>query len=442
MRAFDDHRPPDPDLIRDCIHCGFCLPTCPSYLVWGEEMDSPRGRIVLMRHGLEPDSTMDPIAIHFDRCLGCMACVTSCPSGVRYDLLIEATRPQVERNTRRPLSERAFRRACFEVFTHPGRLRALLPLTVAARRLRLEERLRPRLGRFPRLAALAHLTPDVSLRPLWRRLPVRTPARAGAGGVPRGRVGFLQGCVQRVFFAGVNEATVRVLAAEGFEVFAPPAPRCCGALPLHSGAEPEALALARETIAAFEGCDAVAVNAAGCGSAMKDYGHLLSDDPEWADRAAAFSAKVKDVTELLAATEADGNGRARRHPLPLRVAYHDSCHLAHAQGVRSQPRALLRDIPGLELAEPANWEVCCGSAGIYNLLQPEAAAELGRRKVKNLTDTGAEAIVAGNPGCTLQIATHLADAGRAVPIYHPMELLDASIRGTTLPKAPKGGRHG
>jgi glycolate oxidase iron-sulfur subunit len=458
LRAFDDHRPPDPELVKDCIHCGFCLPTCPSYLVWGEEMDSPRGRIVLMRQGMEPGSDMGPIATHFDRCLGCMACVTACPSGVRYDRLIEATRPQVERNTRRPFSERAFRRACFELFTHPGRLRALVPLTVAARRLGLDERLRPHLGRFPRLAALAGLAPDVRLRSLWRRLPIRTPARAG-GGASRARVGFLQGCVQRVFFPGVNEATVRVLSAEGFEVFTPPVPRCCGALMLHSGAEPEALGLARETIAAFEDCDAVVVNAAGCGSAMKDYGHLLSDDPAWADRAAAFSAKVRDVTELLTETDPGGNlgghprapgnlgghprapgsPRASRHPLPLRAAYHDACHLAHAQGVRSQPRALLGTIPGLELAEPAEWEVCCGSAGIYNLLQPEAAGELGRRKAANLAATGAEAIVAGNPGCTLQIAAHLAATGRSVPIYHPVELLDASIRGTTL---PKGGPHG
>ena len=440
MRAFDDHRPPDPDLIKDCIHCGFCLPTCPSYLVWGEEMDSPRGRIVLMRQGLEPGSTMDPIARHFDRCLGCMACVTACPSGVRYDRLIEATRPQVDRNTHRPWTERAFRRACFELFTHPGRLRALAPLAVAARRAGLEERLRPRLGRFPRLAALGGLSPDVRLRSLWRRLPIRTPA-ATAGppgaGPTRGRVGFLQGCVQRVFFSGVNQATVRVLAAEGFEVFAPPAPRCCGALMLHSGAEPEALGLARETIAAFEDCDAVVVNAAGCGSAMKDYGVLLSDDPAWAERAAAFSAKVRDVTELL--TEPGSEPQAPRHPLSLRAAYHDACHLAHAQGVRSQPRALLRGIPGLELAEPAEWEVCCGSAGIYNLLEPEAAAELGRRKAANLAATGAEAVVAGNPGCTLQIGAHLAATGRSLPVYHPVELLDASIRGTTL---PKGGRHG
>jgi glycolate oxidase iron-sulfur subunit len=439
VRAFDLHRPPDPDLIKDCIHCGFCLPTCPSYLVWGEEMDSPRGRIVLMRQGLEPGSAMDPIALHFDRCLGCMACVTACPSGVRYDRLIEATRPQVERNTHRPWTERAFRRACFELFAHPGRLRALAPLAVAARRTGLEEQLRPWLGRFPRLAALARLAPDVRLPSLWQRLPARTPATtgvAGAGG-SRGRVGFLQGCVQRVFFSGVNEATVRVLSAEGFEVFAPPAPRCCGALMLHSGAEPEALGLARDTIAAFEPCDAVVVNAAGCGSAMKDYGELLSDDPTWAERAAAFSAKVRDVTELL--TEPGSEPRTPRHPLPIRAVYHDACHLAHAQGVRSQPRALLRGIPGLELAEPAEWEVCCGSAGLYNLFQPGAAAELGRRKAANVAATGADVVVAGNPGCTLQIAAHLAATGRSLPVYHPVELLDASIRGTTL---PKGGRHG
>jgi glycolate oxidase iron-sulfur subunit len=389
-------------------------------------MDSPRGRIVLMRHGLEPGSAMDSIALHFDRCLGCMACVTACPSGVRYDHLIEATRPQVERNHRRPWAERAFRRACFELFTHPGRLRAAAVVAVAARRSGLESGLRQRLARFPRLATLSGLAPDVSLRAAWRRLPAYTPH---AGGALRGRVGLLQGCVQRVFFSEVNAATVRVLAAEGFDVVAPALPRCCGALLLHSGAEPEGLDLARATIDAFEGCDYVAVNAAGCGSSMKDYAHLLSDDPAWAERAAAFSAKVRDVTELLA-EEQPG---AARHPLRLRVAYHDACHLAHAQGVRAQPRALLRAIPGLELADPAEWEVCCGSAGIYNLLQPEAAAELGRRKAANLAATDPDAVVAGNPGCALQIASHLAAAGRPVPVYHPIELLDASIRGRSLP---------
>jgi glycolate oxidase iron-sulfur subunit len=411
--AFDSHRPPADDDVRTCIHCGFCLPTCPTYVLWGEEMDSPRGRIVLMRQGLEAGSDMDAMAVHFDRCLGCMACVTACPSGVRYDRLIEATRPQVERHHRRSFRERAFRRACFELFTHPGRMRALVPLASLAGRLR-PERL-PWLDRFPRLAAATRLTPDVSLSSAWRRLPAHTPAQ----GARRGGVGLLQGCVARVLFPAVNEATVRVLAAEGFDVAAPAAPRCCGALQLHSGAEPEALALAKATITAFEGCDSVVVNAAGCGSAMKDYGRLLADDPDWAERAAAFSAKVRDVTELLAEVEP----RAPRRPLPLHVAYHDACHLAHAQGVRAQPRALLAGIPRLDVSEPAGWEVCCGSAGLYNLLQPEAAAELGRRKAANLAGTGAQAVVAGNPGCSLQIAAYL-----GLPVYHPVELLDASIR--------------
>jgi len=217
---------------------------------------------------------------------------------------------------------------------------------------------------------------------------------------------------------------VRVLAAEGWEVHAPRRPRCCGALQLHAGVEDEAIALAQATIAAYEGFDAVAVNVAGCGSGMKDYEHLLADDPRWAERAAAFSARVRDVSELLAEHEP----RARRHPLRMRVAYHDSCHLAHAQQVRTQPRELLSAIPELELLEPADWEICCGSAGIYNLVQPAAAAKLGARKAANLLATGAEAVAAGNPGCALQIAAHL--DGRELPIYHPMTLLDHSIRGT------------
>jgi glycolate oxidase iron-sulfur subunit len=363
---------------------------------------------------------------HFDNCLGCMACVTACPSGVQYDKLIEATRPQVERNFRRPATERLFRRLVFEVFTHPGRLRALVaPLAVAqASGLQRLVRRRGLLERFPRLAALDRLAPRVPLRPA-RRLPELTPAE----GKRRGRVGLLQGCVQRVLFPQVNEATVAVLAAEGFEVFAPRLPRCCGALMLHSGYEPQALDLARELIGAFDDCDVVAVNAAGCGSSMKDYGHLLDGSGEaTAERARAFSDKVRDVSELLAAFEP----RAPRHPLSLKVAYHDACHLAHAQGIREQPRALLGTIPGLVLVEPAEWEICCGSAGIYNLLQPEPAAELGRRKAANLLATGADAILAANPGCTLQLATHLEASGHPLPIYHPVEVLAASIEGRML----------
>jgi glycolate oxidase iron-sulfur subunit len=478
--------PVDPALVKTCIHCGFCLPTCPTYLLWGEEMDSPRGRIVLMREAAETGGGLGSIATHIDRCLGCMACVTACPSGVQYDALIEQMRPEVERRHHRTLADRAFRRFCFETFTHPGRLRALVPLLVAGRRLGLDRRLRRRLEqqgsdrspnpppsarsigaapttgvnggaaismagataagatespglrepapagaepgarrRFRRLAAMMRLTPDVKLSAAWRRLPERTPAASGAGPA-RGTVGLLQGCVARVFFARTNEATVRVLSAEGFHVVVPPAAGCCGALLMHSGAESEAQQRARALIAAFEGCETVAVNAAGCGSAMKEYGRLLADDPEWAERAAAFSARVADVTEVLAGVEP----RAPRHPVPLTVAYHDACHLAHAQGVRDEPRTVLAGIPGLTVLQPAEWEICCGSAGLYNMLEPEPADELGRRKVANLAATGAAAVVAGNPGCALQITAH---SEGALPVYHPVEVLDASISGRSLP---------
>jgi glycolate oxidase iron-sulfur subunit len=419
--AWDDVRPPEPDLIDDCVHCGFCLPTCPTYLLWNEEMDSPRGRIVLMRAGHEGADLTDRMVEHFDNCLGCMACVTACPSGVQYDKLLMDTRGQIERRFDRPPAHRALRGAIFALFTRPGRLRVTVPALVAARRLGLP-RLADRLAALPgaRTAAAAlGIAPPVRLRDAVRRLPPRRAARGPA----RGRVGFLQGCVQRVFFGDVNDATVRVLAAEGFEVEAPPLPRCCGALMAHTGEDEPARALARETIARFETCDTVVVNAAGCGSAMKEYGHLLRDDPEWAERAAAFSARVKDVTELLAGLDE----RVVRHPLPLRVAYHDACHLAHAQGIRSAPRDLLRAIPGLELVEPEGWEICCGSAGIYNLTRPEPAAELGRRKAEALLATGADAIAAANPGCALQISAHLERLGRPLPVYHPMELLHMSM---------------
>jgi glycolate oxidase iron-sulfur subunit len=421
QRAWDEQRPPDPDLIADCVHCGFCLPTCPSYSVFEEEMDSPRGRIVLMRVGNERGSeASDEMRVHLDRCLGCMACVTACPSGVQYDKLIERARPQIERNAPRPRRERLYRRLIFALFTHPGRLRALAPLLWGQQKLGVNAFLAERLGRIPELQAMLKLAPPVTPRAALAQLPEVTPAR----GVRRGRIALMQGCVQRVFFGDVNAATVRVLSAEGWEVHAPRQPRCCGSLHMHAGVEEEALGLAKATIAAYEGFDAVAVNVAGCGSGMKDYAHLLADDPEWADRAAAFSARVKDVSELLAEHEP----QAPRHPLPLRVAYHDACHLAHAQGVRAQPRALLRGIPELEVLEPADWEICCGSAGIYNLVQPAAAAELGARKAANLLASGAEAVAAGNPGCALQIAAHL--NGRELPIFHPMTLLDHSIRGT------------
>jgi glycolate oxidase iron-sulfur subunit len=414
--AFDGHRPPEQSIIDDCVHCGFCLDTCPTYVLWGAEADSPRGRIVLISEGLKADERLsDQMVTHFDRCLGCMACVTACPSGVRYDRLIERVRPQVERHHERTRSERALRMLLFATLPHPKRLRVMLPLLAAARKLGVE--------RLPdRVSALAKVAPRTPVGGARRTaLPERTPAV----GQRRGRVGVLLGCVQRVFYPQVNRATIHALAAEGFEVIAAKAPDCCGALELHGGAEPAALTRARATIAAFataggaEGLDHVVVNAAGCGSAMKAYGELLGT-PE----AHEFSARVSDVCELLASVEP----RAPRNAVPLRVAYHDACHLVHAQGIREQPRALLRTIPELELVvvrtEP---DICCGSAGIYTLVQHEAAAELGARKARHVLETGAEAIAAGNPGCAAQLDLHLRAFGRELPIYHPVELLSRSI---------------
>jgi Fe-S oxidoreductase len=430
-----EHRPvsehgllPDKDLgplIDDCVHCGFCLPTCPTYLLWGEEMDSPRGRIHLMRQHADGAPLSGAMVEHFDRCLGCMACVTSCPSGVRYDELIEATRARVESDHPRDRKERALREAIFAVFPHRRRLRALrLPLRAYQRsglsRLVRRSGLLERLS--PTIAAMERLAPPPSRA---ARLPERIPAI----GARRARVAMLTGCVQGEFFPHVNAATVRVLAAEGCEVLIPKTQGCCGALSLHTGREPEARRFARETMAAFETADVIVVNSAGCGSAMKDYAALFAADPDWAERAAELTDKTRDLAEFLV----ELGPRAPRRPLPVTVAYHDACHLAHAQGVRAQPRALLAGIPELEVREVAEPEICCGSAGVYNLLQPAAAKELGERKAAGVRATGAEVLVAANPGCTLQIATALrgaaGGAGAGMRIAHTAEVLDASLRG-------------
>jgi glycolate oxidase iron-sulfur subunit len=409
----------------DCVHCGFCLPVCPTWQSWQEEMDSPRGRIDLYRALEDGRIAMSPIvAEHFDRCLGCMACLTACPSGVRYDHVIEAARVRVERDLRRGPADRLHRSAVFALFPRPGRLRAAGFLLWAWRATGLR-RLARRLGllRFSRrLAALEALAPPVSLRELLARVPARTPAR----GARRLRAGLVTGCVQRVFFPGVNAATVRVLAAEGVEVVAPRGQGCCGALSLHAGRDAEARRLARALIERFEreAIDVVVVNAAGCGSHLKDVGALFEHDPEFGPRARAFAARVKDVTELLAALPA----RARRAALRARVAYHSPCHLGHAQRVNEPPRALLRSIPELELVEIPDGEQCCGSAGVYNLVEPESAVEIGRRKADAVLSTRAELLASANPGCSLHIRRMLAERDADLPAAHPIELLDRAIR--------------
>ncbi len=427
--AFDAHHPPSSDLLADCVHCGFCLPPCPTYALWNRETDSPRGRIHLMKVALEGKAPITAdFARHFDTCLGCMACVTACPSGVQYDKLIEAARPQVERHVTRPLGDRLFRRLIFSLFPYPGRLRWIALNLWVYQRLGIQRLARTTglLDLLPaRLRAMEAVAPRISLGGAWSSMPAVVPAE----GDRRRRVALLLGCVQRVFFSEVNRATARVLAAEGCEVVIPPAQGCCGALMLHSGLEDEAAAMARRFIDVFEPVlaevDAIVINAAGCGSTLKEYGHLLRDDPAYAGRAAALAAKCRDVSEVLA----DLEPRAPRHPLRMRVAYHDACHLQHAQGVRAEPRQVLAAIPELEVREVPEGGLCCGSAGIYNLVEPEAAGELGRRKARNVLGTGAEAVVSSNPGCLLQIASTLEGEGRSLPTMHLVELVDASIRG-------------
>jgi glycolate oxidase iron-sulfur subunit len=426
--AFDDHRPPRPDLLDDCVHCGFCLTTCPTYQLWGEEMDSPRGRIDLMRAATEGAPLTASMVDHWDACLGCMACVTSCPSGVQYDRLIEATRSQVERRVERPAADRALRRLIFSLFPRPRRLRALRgPLRLAQRTGALGlVRRSGVVGRVsPRLHAMQSLAPRLGPR-------VAVPERTPALGPRRAVVGLLTGCVQREFFGDVNAATVRVLAAEGCEVVAPRRQGCCGALSVHTGREAEGAAFARRLIDTFEraGVDHVVVNSAGCGSSMKDYVHLLSDDPGYAARARLFSDKVRDLSEILVEL---GPVAARRRVSDegreVVVAYHDACHLRHAQGVVTQPRALLRGIPGLRLVEIPDGEICCGSAGIYNILNPGPATELGDRKAASILGTGADLVVTANPGCLMQITQALERAGHPVPLVHTATVLDASLRG-------------
>jgi glycolate oxidase iron-sulfur subunit len=425
--AFDAHHPPSKQIIENCVHCGFCLPVCPTYVLWNEEMDSPRGRIYLMKLASEGNATMNPQWVsHFDSCLGCMACMTACPSGVDYGKLIEATRAQIERHHPRSFMEKLHRRFLFAVFTRPDRLRLLRWPLLAYQRSGLQSLVRGTglLKLFPkRLQSMEALMPRLGQS---ERVPEVTPAQ----GTHRRRVGLLLGCVQREFFPEVNAATARVLAAEGCEVVAPKDQPCCGALMVHAGEEDGALALARKTIDVFErdNVDTIVTNAAGCGSNVKEYGHLLRDDPNYADRAKAFAAKCKDITEVL--TELPP--RATRNPLRMRVAFHDSCHLQHAQGVRSQPRQLLANIPGLELAEIPEAAICCGSAGIYNLVQPDAANTLGDRKAQLIAQLNAEVVATGNPGCLLQLQSSLARQGHSTPVVHTIQLIDASIRGKIL----------
>jgi len=406
----------------DCVHCGLCQSACPTYLALGTEADSPRGRIHLMRALQDGKLALDAEAVrHLDLCLGCRGCETACPSGVAYGELIEAARPWIEARHRRAPLERWRRRLTLEILTGPRMLRALLsPLRAleAARALRLVRRLAPRLPR--RLASLVRLLPSPLAPPA--RLPQVTAARASE----RAAVQLLAGCVMPELFGDTVRSTVAVLAANGCRVDVPPGQHCCGALALHAGDRERALSEARRTLDAIVvatpngAAPPIIVNAAGCGALMKDYGTLFADDPERAADARTVAARVRDATELLAELRLrppPSGGPARR------VAYHDPCHLAHAQGVRSQPRALLAAIPGVTLVPMEDEDLCCGSAGHYNVMQPEMARRLVARKVAAIHASGAELVATANAGCVLQLEAGLRTAGLAVPVRHVLDLL-------------------
>jgi len=389
---------PTRKLLDACVHCGFCLPACPTYQLWGEEMDSPRGRIHLMSLLEDGEIGFDATAaVHIDRCLGCLACVTACPSGVRYDVLIERTRAARRRQAPRDLRSRLVDRAVFALFPHPRRLRAISwPLALGIRPLALA----PRVSAADLRAAPSPHTPAV--------------------GTWRASAALLSGCVQRVYFGRVNRAAAAALAAAGCEVDVPAGQGCCGALALHAGREDEARRRARATIASFPGDRPVVVTAAGCGSAMKSYGELLGTDEAW-----RFSSRVRDVTELLA--ELGAVAAADVPHRPLRVVYQDACHLRHAQAVQAQPREVLAAVPGLELIEIDEPDMCCGSAGIYNLTQPRAARDLGDRKARAILRAEPDVVATANPGCALQLAAAFRRSGRRdLAVVHPVQLLGYS----------------
>jgi len=426
-KAFDQHHPPAPDLINQCVHCGFCLPACPTYVLWGNEMDSPRGRIYLMKMASEGSTAMtDPWVKHIDTCLGCMSCMTACPSGVDYAKLIEATRAQVERRHPRSMIERLQRWMIFNTFPRVDRLRLLRPFLSAYQKSGLQSLVRGSglLKLFPKqLSAMEALMPKLGTS---ARIAPVTPAR----GEKRKRVGLLLGCVQREFVPEINAATVRVLAAEGCEVLAPPDQPCCGALMVHAGEEAPALDLARRVVDVFEqaNVDVIITNAGGCGSNVREYGYQLRDDPRYAERAVRFSAKCKDISEFLE----ELGPRAARTAVNLRVAYHDSCHLQHAQRVRTQPRTQLSAIPGVQLLDLPEATLCCGSAGIYNLVQSNTADALADRKAQHISAAQPDVVATGNVGCMLQIAAALERHGKKTPVLHTIQLIDASINQTSL----------
>lgn len=397
--------------LQKCIHCGLCLQACPTFVERGEEADSPRGRIYLMRAAVEGQIEWKQAAPHIDQCLGCLSCQTACPSGVPYSNLIESARAQVEHHARSPL-QRFIRRTLIRSFTTPSRLNLLLRM---GRLLRIR--------RMPiRLARLVGASESIVKLPTLPKKKWQPQSVYPAVGETRARVGLLLGCAMKTLFPSVHQATVEVLRHLGAEVIVPKRQGCCGALWAHNGYPELAKRQAESLIKVFESVDYIAVNAAGCGSTMKEYTHLFEDSRALPD-AESFSQRTRDVSELIA----EWGIPSGLKPVPMRVVYQDACHLLHGQGVHSQPRQILKAIPGLELVEMEGADLCCGSAGIYNMLQPDMARRNLERKVKHILDANPEAVVSANPGCTLWLSQGLHEAGRPLPFYHPVELLAQSL---------------
>ncbi len=415
--------------IKQCVHCGLCLNYCPTYRVLGNELDSPRGRIYQIRALSEGRITADnpKFREHIYRCLDCRACETACPSGVDYGRLVEAARAEIEAAT---TSEKVTRDVVLKrVFTSPTALDAFGTATRLYQKSGVQRIVRGTgvLNKLPgplkKLGEMESMLPEIPGPLLPTRLPETVAPRSGAATY---RVALISGCVAQQFFAGTNESTIAVLARNGCEVVTPRGQKCCGALHVHAGERETARQLARHNIATFErtGADFYVINAAGCGSTLKEYGELLEDDPIWAERAHAFTQKVRDVNELVATLDfAHDLGRIEK-----RVTYQDACHLAHGQRIREAPRQIIRAIPGVELVEMAEPDFCCGSAGIYNLTHPDMAARLLELKMANVEATRAEMVVAPNPGCIIQIAAGVRQRGLPMEVIHPIDLLERSYR--------------
>jgi glycolate oxidase iron-sulfur subunit len=397
--------------IDACVHCGFCLQSCPTYLVLEDENDSPRGRILLMRTALEGSLSVNDPALHthIDRCLGCRACETVCPSGVPYGHLLEATRATVAETRPLPLLARAI----LWVFARPALLRVAMFFSRTLRATGIPALMSRTEGRIGFSMAMLAST----------RLPIERRRYEARGSSSRGTVALLTGCVMEGLLSETNRATERTLTVNGFSMRPAPAQRCCGALHAHAGDITTARELARANIAAFEQVETkyVCTNAAGCGAMLKDYQHLLRDDPEWCDRATRFASRVRDVSELLAEA-----GPAPGAPLPHKVTYDAPCHLLHAQRISEPPQRVLRAIPQLDLVPLAGSEHCCGAAGIYNLIEPETSSAVLAPKLNAINDTRAELVATGNPGCLMQISAGLRRASAVARAVHPVDLLDAS----------------